>query len=209
MRRMRQWLRSLVIGSVAFAGLAFAQCSPSQTAFDTAYWLAQPAPVRVLKGGNVDSNMTTATNLAVAGYTIDVPIQVWGWDPCLVMKLRVDYGYTWVPSALQPPVNIAPGLTVPGQLSYDPSHPPGGSIKVSVNANDFPPFDPPPPAVVSVAITNPVGPLAFAGGTMYLTVTGDTSADGTKYTDPATGNAFVKHVVATPFGHSAWWEKTN
>jgi hypothetical protein len=38
-------------------------------------------------------------------------------------------GYTWVPSALQQPVEVAPGLTYAG-ASYDPSKPPAGSIAV-------------------------------------------------------------------------------
>ena len=48
----------------------------------------------------------------------------WGWDPYLVMAMRASYGYTWVPSALQPAVQMAPGLATPGLIPYDPANPP-------------------------------------------------------------------------------------
>ncbi len=48
--------------------------------------------------------------LASEGYSIDVPIMVWGWDPSITTAMRQADGYTWVPSALQNPVEDAPGL---------------------------------------------------------------------------------------------------
>ena len=99
--------------------------------FDDAYWAAQPAAVQQLRTIDDQGQRTTmATQLATQGYKIDVPIMVWGWDPSQVTSLRQSYGYTWVPSALQNPVPVAPGLAQPGMQSYDPNNPPAGSITV-------------------------------------------------------------------------------
>ncbi len=100
-------------------------------AVDDAYWSKQPAAVQQLREiDNMDQRHGMATQLAAAGYQIDVPIMVWGWDAGKTMALRSDMGYTWVPSALQNPVSAAPGLTGPGITPYDPKNPPAGSIHV-------------------------------------------------------------------------------
>lgn len=103
----------------------------STQSFDQAYWASQPAAVQALQN-ITDPNQRTelATQLANEGYTIDVPIMVWGWDPAQVMSLRESYGYTWVPSALQNSVELAPGISSPGLQPYDPNNPPTGSIAV-------------------------------------------------------------------------------
>jgi len=99
--------------------------------FDDAYWAKQPAAVQQLRTINDQGQRTLmATQLANQGYTIDVPIMVWNWDPSQVTSLRQSYGYTWVPSALQNPVGVAPGLSEPGIQPYDPNNPPAGSIAV-------------------------------------------------------------------------------
>src|SRR5258708_1898296 len=128
--------------------------------FDKIYWLSQPPEVRALEINTTpdqDIRMGRGIELAIKGFKIDVPIMLWGWDPYKVMKLRMDYGYTWVPNALQPRVGAAPGLTGPGIIPYDPNNPPGGAIKVSVNLADYPPFDPPIPPPPSPAQEGPVG----------------------------------------------------
>ena len=103
----------------------------SGAAADDAYWAQQPAAVQQLRNmQDFDQRKTVASQLAAEGYTIDVPIMVWGWDPSKTMAARQSYGYTWVPSALQAPVTAAPGITAPGMTSYDPSNPPAGSILV-------------------------------------------------------------------------------
>lgn len=103
----------------------------STQAFDQAYWASQPAAVQALQNiSDPDQRTEMATQLANEGYTIDVPIMVWGWDPAEVTSLRESYGYTWVPSALQNPVELAPGLSNPGMQAYDPNNPPSGSIAV-------------------------------------------------------------------------------
>src|ERR1700723_1281820 len=91
--------------------------------------------------------IATATGQALAtmgktsqGDLIDVPIMVWGWDPTITMQIRLQFGYAWVPSALTPPVEFAPGLVVPGMPSYNPADPPPLGIKVSVLASDYPAY---------------------------------------------------------------------
>jgi hypothetical protein len=103
-----------------------------QEAFDNAYWASQPAPVQALRTmQNQEQREAVATQLANEGYSIDVPIMVWGWDPSITMAMRQSEGYTWVPSALQNPVEVAPGLPNLGTLAaYNPNNPPAGSITV-------------------------------------------------------------------------------
>jgi hypothetical protein len=144
-----------------------------------------------------------AADLASKGFVIDVPIMVWSWDAYLVMKLRSDFGYTWVPAALQTPVTIAPGLSAPGTVPYDPAHPPAGSIHVSINPADYPLFDPPTVTPSPTATTDPVGPQSV--GALYNSVVGDDSLDGAKFTDAR--GTFLKHVTITPFGRMMYWEK--
>jgi hypothetical protein len=101
-------------------------------AFDDAYWAKQPAAVQALRTtSNPDDRDELANKLMAAGYSIDVPIMMWGWDAAKVTNLRQAFGYTWVPAAGQAPVEEAPGLGVVGSLhQYDPQNPPPGSIKV-------------------------------------------------------------------------------
>jgi len=96
-----------------------------------AYWAEQPAAVQALRYGTDEQKTALAQQLASEGYSIDVPIMVWGWDPLATMIERQTAGYTWVPSAMQPSAQIAPGVSMPGMTSYDPANPPDGSIQVS------------------------------------------------------------------------------
>lgn len=99
-------------------------------------------------GSEIDADQiaeSVGRMLAAAGATgqgdlIDVPIMVWGWDPTVTMQMRGLLGYTWVPSALAPPVQVAPGLVVPGVSSYNPDAPGPMYIKVSSSATDYPPY---------------------------------------------------------------------
>jgi hypothetical protein len=177
----------------------------TQQQFDQAYWASQPPEVQALPGiADPTQRATQAATLATNGFTIDVPIMVWGWDAYLVMQMRAQFGYTWVPSALQPPVTIAPGLTGPGVVAYDPLHPPAGSIKVSTNIQDYPPYiAPPQPTPQTPAGDDPVGLQSV--GTIYLSVPGETYPDGATFTDSR--GTFQKHMVVTPFGRNAYWEK--
>lgn len=98
-----------------------------------AYWATQPPEVQALRRTSDEERGSMAADLAAKGFAIDVPIMLWGWDPLVVMTARQTAGYTWVPSALQPPVAVGPGLNFPGLASYDPKTPPPGSIKVSTD----------------------------------------------------------------------------
>ncbi len=99
-----------------------------------AYWAEQPPAVQALRDMPDDQKFFYAQDLAKQGYTIDVPIMVWGWDPLVTMTMRQQEGYTWVPSALQPNIPIGPGITNVWNLpSYDGNNPPPGSIKVSTD----------------------------------------------------------------------------
>jgi hypothetical protein len=105
----------------------------AQQAYDDSYWANQPAAVQQLRTmQDPEQRASMATQLANEGYSIDVPIMVWGWDPSITMAMRQADGYTWVPSALQNSVDVAPGLSNVGTLSaYNPNNPPAGSIAVS------------------------------------------------------------------------------
>ena len=119
----------------------------SNSAFDTAYWNAQAPAVASLQTLAGEAQRETAAQaLAQNGLIIDVPIMVWGWDPWKVMLLRQSFGYTWVPSMLQANLASAPrGMPPFGQSPYNPNDPPPGSIKVSTNIADYPPYTPPSP----------------------------------------------------------------
>ncbi|HEX5227051.1 MAG TPA: hypothetical protein VFW44_05050 [Bryobacteraceae bacterium] len=103
----------------------------AQQAFDQSYWATQPAAIIALRNADPSERSTMAAQLASEGYKIDVPIMVWGWDPSIVTSMRQAEGYTWVPSALQSPVEMLPGLPSMGGLAaYNPGNPPANSILV-------------------------------------------------------------------------------
>jgi hypothetical protein len=101
------------------------------SAADDAYWSQQPAAVQQLREMSSEhQRQQLAGQLAAEGYSIDVPVMVWGWDAGITTQLRASAGYTWVPSALQQNVSEAPGLNNPGMTAYNASNPPAGSILV-------------------------------------------------------------------------------
>lgn len=109
---------------------------------EDARWASVPTAqqaLRALQPGSGEREQL-AKQLALQGYTIDVPIDVWGWVVWAVMTERQNFGYTWVPSALQPPLATTPGNDLPGLPPYDPANPPAGSIRVSTNLGDYPPY---------------------------------------------------------------------
>ena len=211
------WLASVI---AAFAPEAAAQstqhawnCFPEATLTNDVYWQAQPPAVRALR--NMPSGKdrdVLATNLAVQGYIIDVPIMAFNWDPVCTMGVRLQQGYTWVPSALQPPVLLAPGLSFPGIPAYDAKNPPAGSIKVSVDAKDYPSADPPPPPkpVVNASVVG----VCYPGGAVAKVVcsTGpgiDIRAvtDGQQFARD--GVTYKAHVSQGLFGRTVWLEPQN
>lgn len=124
---------------------------PEVTLTPAIYYASKPPAVRELyKLISGEDRDKLALKLAQAGYTLDVPIDVWNQDPRVVMYMRKIYGNTWAPSALMQPAN--------GQPCVGPVPP--GAIKVSVDARDYPPFDPPPPP--PIVDTHIVGALMFS-----------------------------------------------
>jgi len=98
-----------------------------------AYWATQPPAVQKLRNvSDFGERSAMAGQLADQGYTVDLPIMVWGWDPMKTMLTRKIDGYNWVPSFNQSPVST-PDLALPGQTPYDPNHPPPGSIAVNTD----------------------------------------------------------------------------
>ena len=158
-------MKKLLFSFLAFVSLTFAQTVTSDQ-----YWAAQPPQVRALR--NMDTTTADrgmlAAELAQKGFTIDVPIMVYGWDAAIVMTIREADGLTWVPSALQPNIGyqVPGGPTNPPYVPYDPNNRPSGSIKVSTASPDYPPFDPPAPPKPAPA-TNVVGAKLF--GNVYGT----------------------------------------
>ncbi len=110
------------------------------------YWLSRPPAVRMLADLPPASpaRMQLARDLAKMGFVIDRAIDADGADPFETMKLRQEYGYTWVPGSFQAPISIAPGLYVPGLPSYDPDSPPAGSIAVATSWRPHPEKNPSP-----------------------------------------------------------------
>lgn len=97
-----------------------------------AYWASQPAEIQPLMYANTEAlRQKMGHEYADAGFIIDVPIMVWGWDPLSTMIVRKNQGYTWVPSANMPPVAVQPGITFPGLPTYDPKVIPAGGIPVT------------------------------------------------------------------------------
>jgi len=101
-------------------------------AADDAYWNKQPAAVQQLREmESPEDRQALASQLMSQGYSIDYSIMVMGMDAAKTTALRQAYGYTWVPSAGQNPIELAPGLPGFGSLQqYDPDHAPAGSIAV-------------------------------------------------------------------------------
>jgi len=142
----------------------------AQTTFDAAYWASQPPAIAALQGMDPGTRLSTAQQLALSGFIIDVQIMAWGWDAYNTMLARQAYGYTWVPSALQQPVEVLPGITFPGLPTYNPNPPyPAGSIVVSTNPADYPPYAPVAPVTPAPASTALVGINIF--GTVYAATT--------------------------------------
>ena len=172
-----------------------------QSAFDKAYWASQPLELQALPAmEELNQRTTRAAALATQGFIVDVPIMVWGWDPYLVMTMRTDLGYTWVPSALQPNITVAPAH---GAVAYDPAHPPAGSVKVSTNIADYPPSAPPAATPPLSSGGDPVGLQSI--GTYFASLPGDNYPDGAKFTDSR--GTFLKHVTFTASGRTSYWEK--
>lgn len=170
------------------------------------YWASRDPRIQALqKLNNVSSDGThprfdQAVVLAQQGLVINAVIDAWGTDAGQIMALWEFYGYTWVPSILQPGVQEAPGFNQPGLTPYDPNNPPAGSIKVSTDAADYPPFaEPEPPGPVDLTLTDVGGPI-YPGSNVYSGI-GDTQTvnDGEVITGSKGTFRATKTVYRSPF----------
>lgn len=184
-----------------------------QAAFAAAYKASFPLPVQAIFSlTDGTAREALAQKLVAHGYStyIDVDIMVWGWDPLTQMDVRIEMGLTWVPSGLQLPLGAPGGFAFPGdapqpgQSVYNPAAPPAGSIKVSNNIADYPPFVVAPPVPAPAPDADPVGPQVF-GQNMYLNGPGASNYPvGKDYTDPR--GTFVHLGADGPMGLETWWE---
>lgn len=154
--------------------------------FETIYWAHQPPEICNLhnfehnyNGPGDSPRIVEAKRLALKGYVVDVPIHIWDWDAFDVMGLRLSYGQTTVPSMT------------------------GGQIKVSLDAADYPAFDPPKPPLVEHKKDELIGPPVFGIPGWFSMGIGDNLPDGARL-ETETKGVFVKHrmPVASPFGVS-------
>lgn len=180
-----------------------------QKKFDDAYWASLPLELQALRNAPTDQVEAQAEALAQRGFTIDVPIMVFQWDPYVVMTLRQNAGLTWAPSALQPNIGYyTQGVNNPPYQPYDPTKPPAGSIKVSNDIKDYPPVVKPAP--VPAPSTDVVGSLVFGNlygpgpGAMKDSLTPNVT-DGQHVSQD--GSDFTARVVRTLFGISVSFTK--
>ncbi len=185
--------------------------------FHRIYWASKHPAVRALRDMQpapgedaidlLQKRIAEGFRLASEGHILDKDIDIQFADvmsaPWLLMQQRAANGYTWIPSALQPNIAMAPGISGPQSPAYDLKNPPRGSIKVSVDPADYPAFDPPKVATPLPADQSPVGAEIYPG----MGVNRYHSAPGDTYTVGATWRNFVKRGVVNPFGSSVWWEK--
>jgi hypothetical protein len=179
--------------------------------FNTAYVLSRDPRVQALFTGYMGFPGTaldptvrynTAYQLALSGLLIDAPIDAYAGDPYTYMYERIQYGYTWVPSALAAPITLAPGLSYPGIPSYNPNPPyPPGSIKVSINLADYPPFAVPVPPVTTVPYVG-----SYAGNGFYFAseAAQTTFLSNEKYTQAGVDYYFVVGSMGA-FGATYFW----
>jgi hypothetical protein len=92
----------------------------------------------------------------LTGLPIDTQLMLWGWSAPMIMQVRLNNGYAYVPPYGTANVDIAPGLSVLGQSSNYPASMPAGWIKVSVDAADYPAYVPPIPVTTPPPIWTPV-----------------------------------------------------
>ncbi len=184
---------------------------PEATLTPDIYWANQPPAVRALRNLSPEDVGGAAKQLSDQGFLIDVPIMVYQWDPVTVMGLRRVWGYTWVPSGAQANVPVVPGLVVPGMPEYDPKNAPANSIKVSIDAADYPPFDPPPPPLPPPS-TALVGTRIWANVFTFAPGARDVQGnfmvnDGQQITQD--GASYVAHRSTTLMGETLYFTRTS
>lgn len=178
----------------------------ANTLTNAIYWASRDPRIQALQqlnnindGDGKAARYDAAIALAQEGLIIDAQIDGWGIDAAQEMSLRAFYGYTWYPSIIQPPPSV-PGHSLPGETPYDPNNPPAGSVKVSTDAADYPPFAPPtPPAPVDLTVEF-VGGAFYPGSNVYYGI-GNSQAVNNGETITGSKGTFVAQKVtyANPF----------
>lgn len=136
------------------------------------YWEHQPPELRIFRTDANPPNPSMdpgereskAAELNAQGFVIDREIMIYGWDPVLVMAYRRQLGYAWCPNAFQPNLvdPFKTGVVASGSTPTDMSKPWPRSIKVSIDAADYAPFESVPPPLLA---PHPVG--VFIGNGIY------------------------------------------
>lgn len=144
---------------------------------DDIYWASKPAAEQALRTTSSTAPRTGTANtfmppsptlilseamqLAQNGYQIDYWIEALANDPVVTMLMRQEMGIIYVPSIGGPsqPTLIADGPNVFAS-------PFAGSIHVSLNPSDYPPFYPPAPAAAAATVSiSEVGNFEYDDGT--------------------------------------------
>jgi len=114
--------------------------------FDAAYWAAQPTEVQALHALPMGRNarQPLAEQLAAEGFIIDFCIMVLAYGPWWTMNERTNDGYTWTPAANQPPIMVAPGISLAGYQTYNPKIIPAGSCITTLDFDALPVIFPRP-----------------------------------------------------------------
>lgn len=125
----------------------------ARSTFNAAYWASYPPIITSTFDPNSKVDFETLKTKAIAftqqGYKIDVFVMLMKQDPYITMRERADWlGFASVPALGEAPVTLTPGLGGPSNA---------GSIKVSYDVADYPPF--PVPVAPVVAGRSPVGSL--------------------------------------------------
>lgn len=171
-----------------------------------------------------------ALALVEKGVLVDMAIIVWGWEPQLVHLLKTNFGIPWIGNftgfgPVADPNQAPMGVPQPWDYSKMPK---GYLPSVMIDPTDdagnlrrldalYPP--PPPPPNPNPVIKNPIGMPTGAwadytapDGTVYKHVQQYYSnspvaadADGTKWTNPATGAEFILGVTQGLMGPTGLW----
>jgi hypothetical protein len=106
------------------------------------YELSRPPEVRALIAmPDPVARRAKADELAASGVVLCAEIDAWGGEADLWMATWAKMGLTWWPSYGQPMLVVAGGIQQ--QITkIDVAHPWPNSIRVSVDAKDYPPHDP-------------------------------------------------------------------
>ena len=159
-----------------------------------------------------DDTWTLVGHLIATGWIVDEEIDAEGMEPFTTMFMRELYGQTWEPAGLGKTQSTE--VLIPGMFSGPV---PSGTIKVSTNLADFPPYVPPPPPAAPPGpgkMANPVGRrLSFGNPATALDDNfGAIESDGYMIGDTWTGSVgqysgtWTKEVIS--MGMMLVWQKT-